>query len=57
MLKIILRNKSKEIALAQLLHGESITTGTMYLNYPVAGMTRKDRRTGLYKVVNSPANV
>ncbi len=55
MIKIILRNKSKEIALVELLHGESITVGTMLVNYPIKGKTRKDRRTGLYKVVNSAA--
>ena len=38
MIKIILRNRDKEIALAQLLHGESITTGSMYVNYPIKGI-------------------
>lgn len=54
MIKIVLRNKAKEIALVELLHGESVT-GTMFVNYPIKGVTRKDRRTGLYKVVNSRA--
>lgn len=55
MIKIVLRNKAKEIALVELLHGESITVGTMFVNYPIKGKTRKDRRTGLYKVTNSDA--
>ncbi len=57
MLKIILRNRDKEIALVQLLHGESVTTGTILVNYPIKGMTRKDRRTGMYRIVNSQATI
>lgn len=54
MIKIVLRNREKETALVDLLQGESVT-GSMFVNFPIKGMTRKDRRTGLYKVVNSNA--
>ncbi len=53
MIKIILRNKAKEIALVELLHGES--ANNIFVNYPIKGVTRKDRRTGLYKVHHSAA--
>ena len=52
MIKIYLRNRQKEEALVELLHGE--TPGRIYTNFPIKGKTRK-RRNGSYEVINSRA--
>lgn len=53
MIKIYLRNKQKECALVELLHGE--TAGRIYTNFPIAGKTRKVRHSKMYQVVTSRA--
>lgn len=53
MIKIVLRNKAKETALVELLHGEA--GGRIYTNFAIKGKTRKMRRGKLYQVVTSRA--
>lgn len=56
MITIRLRNKEKETALVNLLHGEVL--GRIYTNFPIKGKTRKVRRKrNVYQVINSPASL
>lgn len=50
MIIIKIRNKDKETALVRLLQGEFI--GRMYVNFPIKGLTRKERKSKLYRVQN-----
>jgi len=53
MIKIYMRSKEREIEFVKWIGGE--VSGRVFVNFPIKGITRKDRRTGLYKVVNAPA--
>lgn len=54
MIKIYLSSIEREREFVKWIGGE--INGRIYTNFPMKGMTRKDRRLGMYKLINAPAS-